>query len=51
MNKYVILTDSCCDLTQEQLAEISVDCLSLEVLIDGGDPVYNYEINLKDFYA
>ena len=51
MNKYVILTDSCCDLTQEQLAEISVDCLSLEVLIDGGDPVYNHEINLKDFYA
>ena len=51
MNKYVILTDSCCDLTQEQLAEISVDSLSLEVLIDGGDPVYNYEINLKDFYA
>ena len=51
MNNYVILTDSCCDLTLDQLSDISVKSLSLEVLIDGGDPIYNHEINLKEFYA
>ena len=50
MNNFVILTDSCCDLTQEQLAELSVASLSLEVLIDGGDPVYNHELDIKEFY-
>lgn len=50
MNNYVILTDSCCDLTEEQLAELSVAALSLEVLIDGGDPIYNHELDIKEFY-
>lgn len=50
MNNYVILTDSCCDLTEEQLAELSVASLSLEVLIDGGEPIYNYELDIKEFY-
>ena len=50
MSNYVILTDSCCDLTKEQLAEISVPSLSLEVLIDGGDPVLNDDVNIEEFY-
>ena len=50
MNNYVILTDSCCDLTEEQLAELSVAALSLEVLIDGGEPIYNHELDIKEFY-
>ena len=50
MNNYVILTDSCCDLTEEQLAELSVASLSLEVLIDGGEPIYNHELDIKEFY-
>ena len=51
MNNYVILTDSSCDLTVEQLDELEVKSLSLEVLIDGGDPIYNHDINIKEFYA
>ena len=51
MNNYIILTDSSCDLTKEQLSELSVGCIELEVLIDGGDPIYNNEINVKEFYA
>lgn len=49
MNNYVILTDSCCDLTKEQLSELQVGCISLEVLIDG-NPVFNEDINIEDFY-
>ena len=50
MNNYVILTDSCCDLTKEQLSALGVASLSLEVLMDGGDPVYNDEVNIEEFY-
>ncbi|MBQ8850219.1 MAG: DegV family protein [Clostridia bacterium] len=52
MNNYVILTDSCCDLTKEQLAALGVKSLSLEVIIDGGAPVYNDDVteNIKGFY-
>lgn len=51
MNNYVILTDSSCDLTAKQLSDISVDALSLEVLIDGGEPILNHDINIEEFYA
>lgn len=50
MNDYIILTDSCCDLTEAQLSALGVDSLSLEVLIDGGDPIYNNDVNIEDFY-
>ena len=50
MNNYVILTDSCCDLTKEQLSALGVASLSLEVLMDGGDPVYNDEVDIEEFY-
>ena len=50
MSNYVILTDSCCDLTREQLDEISVASISLEVLMDGGEPVFNDDVNIEDFY-
>lgn len=50
MNNYVILTDSSCDLTEKQLSDLSVESISLEVLIDGGDPIYNHEIDIKEFY-
>lgn len=51
MNNYVILTDSSCDLTAKQLSDISVDSISLEVLIDGGEPVLNHDINIEEFYV
>ncbi len=50
MNDYIILTDSCCDLTAAQLSELGVGSLSLEVLIDGGEPVLNDDINIEEFY-
>ena len=51
MNNYVILTDSCCDLTSAQLAEYGIEALSLEVIMDGGEPVLNHEINIEEFYT
>ncbi len=50
MNDYVILTDSCCDLTGAQLSELEVSALDLEVIIDGGEPILDNEINLEEFY-
>lgn len=50
MNNYVILTDSCCDLTKEQLSALDVASLSLEVLIDSADPIYNDEVDIEEFY-
>jgi DegV family protein with EDD domain len=50
MNNYVILTDSCCDLTKEQLKALSVESLSLEILIGENDPIYNDDVDIKEFY-
>ena len=51
MNNYVLLTDSCCDLTKEQLAALDVQYLPLELIMDEGDPVYGDEIDIKEFYT
>ena len=51
MNNYTLFTDSCCDLTAEQLKEIDVKALSLEVIIDDKAPVYQDKINIEEFYA
>ena len=51
MNNYVLLTDSCCDLTKEQLAALDVQYLPLELIMDDGDPVYGDELDIKDFYT
>jgi len=50
MKDYVILTDSCCDLTTQQLSELDLSAIQLEVIIDGGDPIYNDEIDIAEFY-
>lgn len=50
MNNYTLFTDSCCDLTVEQLKELDVKVLPLEVLIDDSDPVLQYNINIEEFY-
>lgn len=51
MSNYVILTDSCCDLTAAQLKDISVDSIDLEVIIDNGEPILSNNLDLKEFYA
>jgi DegV family protein with EDD domain len=52
-NSYVIVTDSCSDLTLEMVKEMNVDVVPLSVEIDG--KVYKHypderEISVKDFY-
>ncbi len=53
MNEYVIVTDSCCDLTQKMADELGVQVLPLGILIDG-KMHRNYldgrEISFKDFF-
>ena len=50
-NNYVLITDSCCDLTKEQLEALDVRYLPLELILDGGDPVFNDELDIKEFYS
>ena len=53
MEKYVIMTDSSCDLTQEKVDELGITVVPLSVLV--GDKTYaNYpdgrEIGFKEYY-
>ena len=54
MRDYVILTDSCCDLTAQLAGDLGVIVLPLTLLMDGRE-YRNYldgrEITPKDFYA
>lgn len=49
-NKFVLLTDSSCDLTPELIKELEVDVVSLTVSVDGGEYIPGNELNIKDFY-
>ena len=51
MNPYVIITDSSCDLPQSLVEEYGLAVVQLAVSIDGGDPIPNNELDIKDFYA
>ncbi len=51
MNKYVIITDSGCDLSPEMLNEMGIIPLELSFRFDGDDKQYsNYEMDSKTFY-
>ena len=54
MRDYVILTDSCCDLTADMAEELSLEVLPLSLEM-GGATYYNYldgrDIGFRDFYA
>lgn len=53
MRDFVILTDSCCDLPAEKLAELEVSVLPLSFVMDGRE-YFNYpdnrDIQPKEFY-
>lgn len=54
MAQYKIVTDSCCDLSQQMIEELGIDVIPLSVVM--GDSTYlNYpdwrEISPKDFYG
>ncbi len=51
MNPYVIVTDSSCDLPASLVAEYGLEVVQLAVSLDGGDPTFNNELDIKDFYA
>ena len=50
MNDYIILTDSSCDLTLEQMEQMGVSSIDLEVIIDHGEPILNNDLDIKEFY-
>lgn len=50
MNKYVIFTDSSCDLSRSELETRGVRCLPLTFRFDGGEEYSNYDMPIKDFY-
>lgn len=51
MRDYVILTDSGTDLSPAKAEEIGVRVLDLMVIMEGGEPTPNREVDPKSFYA
>ena len=51
MNKYIIITDSSADLTKEILGEGDLECIQLDVIVEGEAPTANCNVEVKDFYA
>lgn len=51
MNKYVIITDSSSDLTNEIIRDPELIFLQLDVLMDGEGAKANCDVDIKDFYA
>ena len=50
MSSYVIITDSSADLSDELLAKYDIDCLQLEVTLEGEGSRPNNEVEPKPFY-
>lgn len=51
MNKFIIATDSGCDLSEEMLQKLGVIYAPLTFMFDEKEPVYsNYDLSAKDFY-
>ncbi len=50
MSNYVLVTDSCADLSEELLRELDVISLPLEVVFDDGSVKKNDEVDVKEFY-
>ncbi|MBR2353920.1 MAG: DegV family protein [Clostridia bacterium] len=51
MANFVLITDSSADLDRELIAELDLRVLPLEILMEGCSPVYNDQVDVKDFYA
>ncbi len=51
MNNFKIITDSGCDLTNEQIEEFGLSVVDLTVLVDGEEPKLNREVNVKELYS
>ena len=51
MFDYIILTDSGSDLTIEQAKELDITLIDLSLLVEGGTPQKNRDVNVKEFYS
>ncbi len=51
MSRFMIVTDSSCDVPQNLLEEWGVACIQLDVLVDGEQPRKNNEVDPTSFYA
>ena len=51
MFDYVILTDSGSDLTVEQAKELDISLIDLSLLVEGGEPRKNRDVDVKGFYG
>lgn len=51
MNKYAIITDSSCDLTQNMLDELDVKQIKLDIIIEGEEARQNDQVDIKEFYS
>ena len=50
MYDFDIFTDSSCDLPVEMVEQYDLKVLQLEVTINGGEPIYNKDIDAKELY-
>ena len=51
MSRFMIVTDSSCDIPQNLLKEWGVECIQLDVLVDGEQLRKNNEVDPTSFYA
>lgn len=50
MSTFEIFTESSVDLPQEIIEQYNLQVMQLEVIIDDKEPVYNKDLDIKDFY-
>ena len=50
MSKYVIVTDSCIDMTKEMEASLGLTVVQLDVIKEGCEPKANNEVDIKEVY-
>ena len=51
MRNYVIVTDSCIDMTREMVDSLGIKVAQLDIVIEGeGGSVPNNEVDIKDVY-
>ena len=50
MNRYVLVTDSSCDLSADLAKSLGVEILSLELVMDDGSTKKNDEVDVREFY-
>ncbi len=51
MSSYRILTDSSADLPESLVGSLGLEAIQLDVMFEGGDPMPNNTVDIKDFYA